>query len=246
MPAMPYLAPNAALRYDVVGRLAIRLHPLDVLEIGCGQGGFGSRLAAGRRYLAVEPDPDSYAVARSRIEPVGGTVLNADHTGVPTGSTYDLVCAFEVLEHLDNDKAALADWVELVRPGGHLLLSVPAWPHRFGSWDTMVGHYRRYTPDALADLMRDVGLVGPETFLYGWPLGQVLELVRNRIAGRRFSALAGSSYEERTAGSGRVLQPARLSGLLATGGTMPFRYLQRLAPRQGTGLVALARRPAAS
>jgi len=47
---------------------------------------------------------------------------------------YDMVCAFEVLEHLKRDEAALRDWITLVRPGGHLVLSVPAGPERFGEW----------------------------------------------------------------------------------------------------------------
>ena len=43
----------------------------------------------------------------------GGAVLHGDHTAVPAGSSYDLVCAFEVLEHIEDDAAALADWVRL-------------------------------------------------------------------------------------------------------------------------------------
>jgi hypothetical protein len=182
----------------------------------------------------------------------GGTVLPADHTGVPPGRRYDLVCAFEVLEHLADDAAALADWVTLVRPGGHLMLSVPAFGHRFGPMDTRVGHYRRYDPDELAARLVEAGLVVPRVQVYGWPLGYALELVRNRMDARHLAADAGAGAgagaptpEERTAASGRHQQPGGgLVGRAIEVATLPFRYLQRLAPTRGTGLVAVATRPA--
>jgi SAM-dependent methyltransferase len=240
----PPLAPSAALRYDLVGRIVGSLQPASVLEIGCGQGSAGARLA-GRvdRYLGVEPDPASFGVARSRIEPAGGEVRNVDHTSLPEDASYDLVCAFEVLEHLSDDKGALTDWVRFVRPGGHLLLSVPAWQDRFGAGDTFVGHFRRYSPQGLTDLLAGVGLTDPQVTVYGWPLGFALEAVRNRLAAGRLNAGSLPSREERTAGSGRQRQPKRLAGLAVAAGVVPFRYLQRLAPTRGTGLVAVARRP---
>jgi SAM-dependent methyltransferase len=237
------LPPNAALRYAVVRRLLAGLQPATVLEIGCGQGAVGARLAVGRKYLAVEPDLTSYRVAVSRIGPVGGEVRNYDHTRLPAGSEYDLVCAFEVIEHLEEDKAALTEWAELVRPGGHLLLSTPGRPDRFGAWDRLVGHYRRYSPDQLASMLRDVGLTEPRVIAYNWPLGTPLEAVRNRIAAKRLAAAAPATPAEGTAGSGRILQPRRLAGIAVAAGIVPFTQLQRLAPSRGTGLVALARRP---
>src|SRR5476649_2663093 len=88
---LPPLAIRAWLRYDVVKRVIDRLKPSTALEIGCGQGAFGARLADDVRYLGVEPDDTSYHVACSRIEPRGGTVLHGIHSVVPKGSTYDLV-----------------------------------------------------------------------------------------------------------------------------------------------------------
>jgi SAM-dependent methyltransferase len=242
--ALPPLAPRAWLRWDLVSRLVDELRPRTVLEIGCGQGSMGARLARRADYLAVEPDPASYEVARARIGACGGTVLAADHTGVPTGSTYDLVCAFEVLEHLADDDAALADWVPLVRPGGHLVISVPAFQRRFGPMDTRVGHYRRYEPEDLARQLVKAGLTDPRVQVYGWPLGYALELVRNRLDARQLAAEDGTSYEERTAASGRHQQPGRAAvGRAIEVATLPFRRLQRLAPTRGTGLVVVATRP---
>ena len=241
----PPLAIRAWLRYDVVRRLLKDLRPDTILELGCGQGAMGSRLAARAEYLGVEPDADSYAVAVHRIEPHGGRVLQGTDEAVPPGQTFDLVCAFEVLEHLADDSGALRKWVRFVRPGGHLMLSVPAFQRRFGPMDTQAGHLRRYEPSSISDLLTAAGLTDPQVTVYGWPLGYALEAVRNRIDARKIAApwAAGTSTEELTAASGRTNQPERTStGVALQVATLPFRYVQRARPARGTGLVALARR----
>ena len=245
LPPLPPLAPRAWLRYDLVHRIVDRLDPGTVLEIGCGQGSFGARLATRARYLGIEPDPRAAAVAGRRITPRGGVVIEGDQTAVPAGTSYHLVCAFEVLEHLEDDAGMLSVWAGFVQPGGHLLLSVPAWPSRFGPMDTHAGHYRRYTPAALRSLLADSGLDPLSIQVYGWPLGYALEAVRNPIDRRKLARQRGEvSMAERTASTGRTFQPPnRALGAAVQLGTWPFRYLQRLAPGRGTGLVALARRP---
>jgi SAM-dependent methyltransferase len=205
----------------------------------------GARLAARAEYLGLEPDRAACEVARSRIEPLGGQVVDGTHEAVPPGAAYDLVCFFEVLEHVQDDAAMLKAWSALARPGGHVLLSVPAFAHRFGPMDTHAGHYRRYDPADLREALLAAGLEEPRLIVYGWPLGYALEVVRNRVAARTLARLGGNpTPEELTAGSGRVLQPSSPAGAAAiAAATLPFRYLQRLAPTRGTGLVALARRP---
>ena len=241
---LPPLAIRAWLRYDVVKRVIGGLDPSTALEIGCGQGAFGARLAGDVKYLGVEPDDSSYRVACSRIEPRGGTVLQGFHSVVPQGSTFDLVCAFEVLEHIEDDSGALAEWVPLVRPGGHLALSVPAFQERFGAMDTHAGHFRRYSPAELEARLVEAGLTDVKITVYAWPLGYALEAVRNRIATKKLEEAGEASVEQLTAGSGRYLQPnGRLVGALVNAVTVPFRYLQRVRPNAGTGLVAVARRP---
>ncbi|MFC6019631.1 class I SAM-dependent methyltransferase [Plantactinospora solaniradicis] len=242
--ANPPLPPRAALRWHVVRRIVAERRPGSILELGCGLGSVGTRLARMATYTAAEPDLRSFRVAHRRITPLGGTVLNGDHRRVPASGRYDLVCAFEVLEHIADDAGALAEWLPLVRPDGHLLLSVPADPHRFGAWDTLVGHYRRYSAGQLRQRLLDAGATGVQVIHYGWPLGYLLDSVRDHWAGRRATgsgpttspiaarpdpaegagvppygedgpvAGAGGTAEERTRTSGRILQP---SGALAGG-----------------------------
>jgi SAM-dependent methyltransferase len=261
---LPPLAANAWLRWDVTRRLV----PEDarrVLEIGCGGGGFGARLSVGRDYLGVEPDEQSAATARARVTAAGGG--GQVRTGtvedvVDADQRFDLVCAFEVLEHLEDDRAALDDWVARVRPGGWLLLSTPAFQARYAAWDEVVGHYRRYEPDQLRALLEAQGLVDVEVVVYGAPLGFPLEAARNALGRRRLrrtSAPVGAAaaapaapaphpdadtMQQLTSVSGRLFQPSgAVGGLLAQAGTAPFRLVQRRLPRSGTGLVARGRRP---
>jgi SAM-dependent methyltransferase len=234
------------MRWAVVRRTVDELNPTTLLEIGCGQGSFGARLAQNHSsYLAVEPDPTCFLVAESRVKPAGGQVLNLAAENLDSDRKFDLVCAFEVLEHLEDDTAALKSWTRHIAPGGHLLLSMPAWPERFNEWDRLAGHYRRYSPEQARLVVENAGLIDVRTTLYGWPLGYALEAVRGRIARRTQSASEddGSSMQQRTAGSGRVLQPRAALGKVLQLGVMPFVVLQRLRPANGTGLVVVGRNP---
>jgi SAM-dependent methyltransferase len=239
--AVAPLTPNAWLRFDVVTRM---LPPgvTDVLEVGCGQGALGVRLAQRYHYLGVEPDDASCGVARQRTAALGrGEVRNVSVADLGD-ERFDLVCAFEVLEHIEDDTAALSEWATHLRPGGWLLLSVPAHQNRFGPADELVGHFRRYDPPAMTNLLTRCGFGEIELRMYGMPLGYVLEAGRNAIGRRRLATVANKSAAERTAGSGRLLQPS--SGLRGTAtrlATAPFRLAQRAFPSTGPGLVVRAR-----
>jgi len=235
------LTPSAWLRYDLIRRM-LPDGIDDVLEIGCGQGALGVRLARGYRYLGVEPDRASWAVASKRISAAGrGEVRNVAVQDLDD-SRFDLICAFEVLEHIDDDAAALKEWAERLRDNGWLLLSVPAYQRRFGPADELVGHFRRYDPDALTALLAGSGFTQIQMRHYGFPLGYLLEAGRNVIARRRLARAAEVPVAERTAGSGRLLQPSGgLRGAVARWGTAPFRALERAFPNAGPGLVVLAR-----
>lgn len=240
----PPLSLFSSLRWDSVERHVRRIAPATILEFGCGVGGFGARLAGMADYTGVEPDGTSHAIAADRIGPAGGTVLNGEHHVLPEGAEFDLVCAFEVLEHIEDDKGTLAAWASYARPGGHVMLSVPAWSDRYGPLDEMAGHLRRYEPDTLADMMASAGLADPQVDVIGWPLGYVLDGARNRLAARRRGDYESRSMGERTAASARFFHLKGRAGVVATNAaTLPFRHLQRLRPTAGTNLVAVARRP---
>lgn len=237
------LAPNAWLRYDVITRM-MPTGVRDILEIGCGRGAVGARLARDHSYLGLEPDASSYQVARQRVAAIGrsGEVRQISLADLEDG-TFDLVCAFEVLEHIEDDAAAVAEWSTRLRPGGWLMLSVPAHQRRYAAFDELVGHFRRYDPDTMTALLHSAGLTDVTIRLYGMPLGYVLEAGRNVIGRRRLSRSAADlSVAERTAGSGRLLQPSGgARGAAIRWATAPFRLTQRAFPNTGVGMVVRAR-----
>ncbi len=239
---IPPLSLHAWLRWDAVSRL-LPDGARTVLEIGAGQGAMGVLLARRYDYLGLEPDSESRGVAAERLG--SGLVLEHDAESFEPGAPVDVLCAFEVLEHLADDRAAVAGWLRLLRPGGWLLVSVPLGSGRMAAADHRAGHYRRYDRRDLAGVLESAGLVDVELISYGFPLGYALEAVRNLLSAR---TAVSPSIEARTAASGRWLQPpdaaARATQLLA----LPFRLAQRPFSRGslGTGLVARARKPDAS
>jgi len=217
-----------------------------VLEIGCGKGAFAARLARrSQDYVALEPDPTSYTIALGTAGDVAD-VRQSRVEDLPQSEQFDLVCAFEVLEHLANDRAALARWVERLRPGGTLLISTPAHSERLGAWDRMVGHYRRYDICQMHEMLQTAGLESTAVELYGFPAGPLLETARNFIANRRMKRQEGDlgDYDHRTSSSGRLLQPGgAFSSAMMTAAGLPLAYLQRAFPDKGIALVALGKAP---
>jgi SAM-dependent methyltransferase len=209
-----------------------------VLEIGVGQGALGFRLAERYRYVGLELDEQALAVARRRFE--RGALIHGDLDALPPVERFDLIVATEVLEHYEDDVAALALWRTRLNTPGRLLLSVPAFPERFGPWDVKAGHFRRYERGELEGALRAAGFEPLAIKTYGFPLGNVLEAARDVVAKRR---PAGESMSERTAASGRLLQPSAATAWLTAGAGAVGGLLQRpfTAGRHGVGFVALAR-----
>jgi len=241
----PPLSIHAWLRYSTIESLLAPIHPRSVLEIGVGQGSVGVLLARRYEYTGVDLDETVLATARERFRSCGvdsDTLLLGGLERVK-GRQFDLVCAFEVLEHLEDDVGALREWRSHVALGGWVALSVPADPRRFGKADEKAGHYRRYTRKSLAAALTASGFSNVRLLNYGFPVGYLLEAGRNVMARRYLSTPA--SYEERTLASGRWLQPPDGAGRVMAAVSRPLCYLQRpfAGGERGTGLVALAERP---
>lgn len=232
------------MRYSVIETLLSRISPRTVLEIGVGQGSVGVLLARRYEYTGIDMDETALATARHRFELCGidPGLLSLGGLEQVDGREFDLVCAFEVLEHLEDDVGALQDWREHVASGGWVALSVPANPERFAKADEKAGHYRRYSRDGLAKALTEAGFTEIQFLNYGFPVGYALEAGRN-LAARRYLRTE-RSYEERTLASGRWLQPPEGAGRVMELAARPVSALQRpfVGRERGTGLVAVARR----
>ena len=82
--------------------------------------------------------------------------------------TFDVVAAFDVVEHCEDDALAVAELTRVLRPGGRLLLSVPAYQWAWSDHDVRAGHYRRYTRPRLVRRVERAGLtVERSTYAFG-------------------------------------------------------------------------------
>jgi SAM-dependent methyltransferase len=238
---LPFLPPNAWLRFDAV-RSALRIaRPGTVLEMGTGEGGLGSWLARHYDYTGFEPDATSRATADDRLQAAGRGRVIGDRSEI-SAQRFDMVCAFEVLEHIDDDVGALDEWAAFLRPEGWLLLSVPAHAAQYGPFDERAGHIRRYERAELTGRLEKAAYRVVRFRSYGAGLGTVLQYGRNLLARRD----AGSpTVEERTSASGRYFQPHAKSVAFACATlAAPFRLAQVpfAGTDIGTGYVVLARR----
>jgi len=80
---------------------------------------------------------------------------------------YDFVCALDIVEHVEDDAAALREIARVLRPGGRLLLSAPLHPDRWTDFDEIVGHSRRYEPGVLRERLATHGFTVESSAVYG-------------------------------------------------------------------------------
>ncbi len=135
-----------------------------ILEIGCGTGHNLPMLARFGQVEAIEIDPAARGIASERLgRPVGDAPLPA-LPGVERGA-YDLVAVLDVVEHIEDDVAALAAMKSLLKPGGKILIAVPAHQWMWSAHDVVNHHHRRYSPKTLRAAITQAGL-RPEKL--GW------------------------------------------------------------------------------
>jgi SAM-dependent methyltransferase len=124
-----------------------------LLDFGAGNGRFCvALLERGHAMHAVEPD------ARLR-ERIGGRGVDARESleGFAPEQRFDGIYSINVLEHIEDDAGLLRAFRDRLRPGGRLLLYVPAFPLLFSANDRRVGHLRRYRREGLVSLVRAAG-----------------------------------------------------------------------------------------
>ncbi|MEV0720519.1 class I SAM-dependent methyltransferase [Asanoa sp. NPDC050611] len=162
--------------------------PGAALDIGAAGGGNTRVLRAhGWRPVALEYSAEGAEVARER----GLSVMRADGRHLPVGSgALDLVTAFDVLEHIDEDHEAAAEIRRVLRPGGTALIAVPADMKLWSAHDVAVGHVRRYDRAGLRDVVKKAGLVVDELWSWNVLLRPVAAWRRRRSTGSDLDDIA--------------------------------------------------------
>ncbi len=106
--------------------------------------------------------------ALAKLQERGASVIAGLITALPfADDAFDLVCALDIVEHVEDDVAALGELSRVARPGATVLLSVPLHPERWNAFDEFVGHRRRYRPETLCDTLSRHGLRIERSAVYG-------------------------------------------------------------------------------
>ncbi len=231
----PWWRARASLTLDLLRDLGVG-PPARVLDVGCGWGVTLEALEA-QGYEALGMD-----VSRRSLEQLdrpGRALIEADLTR-PMGHdapTHDAVLALDVIEHLDDDRAAVRRLGHLTRPGGCVVVSVPALPELYGEFDRIQGHRRRYLPPGLRAAFADSGLVLERVFWWGRWLVPALRRQRARQRTRPGES-ASEAYRRYLR-----LPPGPLGTVARIAFAMERRQAIRGRLTVGTSLFAVARRP---
>ena len=126
-----------------------------ILDAGCGSGRNMIELARRGTVTGVELSDTSVGLARARHT---GDVISGSVLQMPFASaSFDLAVCLDVLEHLEDDRAALRELRRVVAPGGSLLVTVPAYQWLWSGHDEVNHHYRRYTQRSLRRVAEQAG-----------------------------------------------------------------------------------------
>lgn len=148
-----------------------------ILDVGSGCGVNAETLARFGRPVLLDRSADALEFAHDR-----GTCCQSDAGRLALRSeSFDLVCALDILEHLDDDRAGMRELARVLAPGGRLLVMVPAFEFLWGPQDDSSLHKRRYSRRALVALARSAGLEVERAWFFNLVLFAPILLARKVI-----------------------------------------------------------------
>ena len=156
-------------------------HPARILDVGCGTGFVLTAIRAwSADVVLVGSDVDAAALEVARHRVPTATFARADAQHLEHDEEFDVVCALDVLEHVDDDDGALTRIAAATRPGGGVLVNVPQYAWLWSSADDYLEHRRRYAKAELERKVRGAGLTILRSFAWMGPLLPVVAVSRLR------------------------------------------------------------------
>jgi SAM-dependent methyltransferase len=170
----------------------------EVLEVGCGTGVVLAqlqRLFPNGRIIGMDLFDEGLKFARQRFK---GTLIQGDVFQYSFDRSFDLIGAFDVIEHLDEDEKILRRFYEQLRPGGHLIITVPAHQGLWSYFDEVAHHRRRY---AVADLERKLADAGFSRIYVTQFMSALFPLmwIKRRLLGEKATKLSEADAHRRQA-----------------------------------------------
>lgn len=168
----------------------------DILEVGMGIGIFTEKLLTRGKVFGVEIVPEFLEEARRRLGARPGLEYLVADIGAPEapdslrGRAFDTIVCMNVLEHINDDRGTLSRFLGLLKPGGKLVLVVPAHQCLFNPLDSNDGHFRRYEAAELREKLETAGfsVVHESTFnlfgIFGWFLNGTILRRKDLPAGQ--------------------------------------------------------------
>ena len=115
-----------------------------LVDCGAGTGKFAEEMQEWCRVLAVDDHQESLNIARTKLG--ADRVLSGTCDALPlANASVDILTALDVLEHVEDDAAGLREFARVVKPGGVVIITVPALMALWSDWDVVLHHFRRYT-----------------------------------------------------------------------------------------------------
>ena len=106
--------------------------------------------------------------ALSRLQARGGLTTLGEITALPfRDGSFDLVCAFDIVEHVEDDRQVFRELSRIARDGAAVIFSVPLHPARWSAFDALVGHVRRYDPDDLLAILGEHSFALEQSAAFG-------------------------------------------------------------------------------
>lgn len=229
---------NAVMRPLLPGGPDTRL-----LDVGCGAGNMIHHLSEYGQVKGLEIDPRPVKKARER----GYDVDQFDATRpMPFDpATFDAVTALDVIEHNQDDVAILRDSYRILKPGGHIIITVPAFMWLWTHNDDLNAHVRRYTAKELRQKLRQVGFkvnrISYNNFFI-FPLAATLLLLR-RSANKKVNLASHHVDKEEYQVEMEPASPP-VNAVLTLVGKVEAALIRYINLPFGTSLIAVGEKPA--
>ena len=223
---------------DILRNNVQNLTNLNMLEIGCGNGSIMTYLM-GNNVKIEGGDIFMEALRHCRQQTKRINLYRLDILCLPFDSDFDIIGAFDVLEHIANDDKAITEMNNALRPGGYLILTVPAYQFLWSNFDESAHHQRRYNKNELIAKLETKGFTIRKTsyfMFFLFPLLAIIRLIgRNRITKNKTEAALNTYLEVKTFPiiNDIFLAFLRLEKWLMKYANLPF----------GTTLLVVARKP---